>query len=91
MKNKIFEWASEIVIKFLANFNINPSAIKFDSNSIENVTKWVIDQEKTNKAGWEKAEFVVSQFNTEFAERASWVVKTVVQLVFALAKFKNII
>jgi hypothetical protein len=91
MKNKIFEWASEIVIKFLANFNVNPSSIKFDSNSIENVTKWVIDQEQTNKAGWEKAEFVVSQFNTEFAERASWVVKTVVQLVFALAKFKNII
>lgn len=91
MKNKLFEFATDVVIKFLANFKISPSSVKFTSSSIEDVIKWVVDQEKTNKEGWQKAEYVISQFNTEYAERASWVVKTVVQLVFALAKFKNIL
>jgi hypothetical protein len=64
---------------------------KISFSEIEEIVKWIVDQEQTEKEGWKKLEEVMSQFDSKWVNRASWIVKTVCQLAFAIAKIRNIV
>jgi len=84
------EFLIKLVIKLIANFKLVAEDGKFNSKDIDTVIGFIVEQNETEKAGWEKAESVIESFNTNWGGRVSWAAKTVVQLVYALAKIRGV-
>lgn len=75
------EFILKLAAKYLAKINFK---------EIDKIVSWVIEVSEKNKEGWEKAEEVINQFDNEWADRASWVVRTVVQIAYAIAKIRGL-
>ena len=78
----------KLVIKWLAN--LKGSDNKFTFSDIERVAQWVINIDKSDNSGLKKAESVIELFNAQWGGRLAWVVKTVVQLCYALVQIRNL-
>ncbi len=79
MKEYIIKWA----VKLIAGIN---------SKNFETIIKWIVDAGKNEnlKGGLAEANYVASQYNKEFAMKASYIVKTVVQIAYFIAKLRGL-
>lgn len=64
---------------------------KIDNSGFEKVVNWVISVSEKQKSGIKKAEEVIGEFNKEWADRAGFAVRTVVQLAYAYARLKGLV
>jgi hypothetical protein len=78
----------KLIAKVLANIKGDDN--KFTFKDVERIAGWVIEQDKTENSGLKKAEVIVDKFNAEWKGRLSWVVKTVVQICYALVQLRSL-
>lgn len=79
MKERIIK----LVIRIISGLN---------SKSFERVIDWVLEAGERDGLthGYEKAAWVLRKYNAEFADKATYIVKTVVQIAYFIAKFRNL-
>jgi len=73
----------KLAIRFIAGLN---------ASNFEKVVGWVVDAGRNEalKTGLEEANEVVAKYNSEFAEKASYVVRTVVQIAYFIARVRGL-
>ncbi len=79
MKERIIK----LMIRIIAGLN---------GKNFETVVTWVEDAGNRDglNHGFEKAAWVLRKYNEEFAEKATYIVKTVIQIAYLIAKFRNL-
>ena len=82
-KTDMRERIVKLAIRFIAGLN---------ASNFEKVVGWVVDAGRNEalKTGLEEANEVVAKYNSEFAEKASYVVRTVVQIAYFIARVRGL-
>jgi len=73
----------KLAIRFIAGIN---------GKNFERVIQWVVDAGKNPelKSGLEEANAVVAQYDSEFAQKATYIVRTVVQIAYFIARIRGL-
>lgn len=64
---------------------------KIDNAGFDKIVQWVINVSEKNVSGLKKANEVIREFNKEWADRANFIQRTVVQLAYAYTKLKKLL
>ena len=77
------EYIVKLAVRIISGIN---------SPQFEQVVEWVVEagQNAVLRTGWEEASYVVAKYNKEFAETAGYVVRTVVQIAYFIARVRGL-